>query len=465
MTKGIGKRTGSAAARHIRAVEHSKALVGEDGHAGVRNFRNSAAGPRDPLTPAQVRVLALASLGGALEYYDFVIYVFFAVVIGKLFFPPELPDWLRQTQTYGIFAAGYLARPLGGIVMAHFGDMRGRKRVFTLSVLLMAIPTLLIGFLPTYASVGAAAPLLLLAMRVMQGMAIGGQVPGGWVFVAEHAARGRVGSAIGLLTSGLTGGILLGSLVATGINLVFTQAQISGGLWRLPFLMGGLFGFIAMMLRGWLQETPVFEAMRKRAALSGELPLRVVLRSHGRATWASMASTWMLTAAIVVVILMTPALLQQLFALPAGATQLANLAGAAALVLSTVLVGAATDRFGIRAVASVALPLLVIGTYALYIGAERGQSALVPLYILAGLGAGAVALTPIVMIRAFPAAVRFSGISFAYNIAYAVFGGMTPLFVAWLAHLNPINPAHYLTVVTLIGFLGTLLAPTAESLD
>ena len=413
--------------------------------------------------PGEIRTLLLASLGGALEFYDFVIFVFFAVVIGKLFFPPDLPDWLRQLQTFGIFAAGYLARPLGGIVIAHFGDMRGRKRMFMLSVLLMAIPTLLIGFLPTYRSIGVAAPLLLLAMRIMQGMAIGGEVPGGWVFVAEHAGPGRVGYAVGLLTTGLTGGILLGSLMATGVNLAFSQAQIASFFWRLPFLVGGIFGFIAMFLRRWLHETPVFEALRTRAALSRELPLRAVLRGHVRATLASMACTWMLTAAIVVVILMTPALLQKLFALPAGATQLANLVGVTALVFSNMLVGAATDRFPIRSVAVVALPLLVLGTYALYFGAERHQSALLPLYALAGFGAGAVTLTPIVMIRAFPAAVRFSGLSFAYNIAYAVFGGITPLFVSWLAHLNPINPAHYIAVVTVIGFLGILLAPSTEA--
>jgi MFS family permease len=118
-----------------------------------------------------------------------------------LFFASSRPDWVRQAQTFGIFAAGYLARPIGGIVMAHFGDTRGRKRVFTLSVLLMAIPTLLIGLLPTYQSIGVAAPLLLLLMRIMQGVAIGGEAPGAWVFVAEHARRGRIGFAVGLLTA------------------------------------------------------------------------------------------------------------------------------------------------------------------------------------------------------------------------------------------------------------------------
>lgn len=111
-----------------------------------------------PLNRQDYKTLSLAALGGALEFYDFIIFVFFAVVIGELFFPADIPEWLRQFQTFGIFAAGYLARPLGGIIMAHFGDLIGRKRMFTLSILLMALPTLLIGLLPTYATLGIAAP-------------------------------------------------------------------------------------------------------------------------------------------------------------------------------------------------------------------------------------------------------------------------------------------------------------------
>jgi MFS family permease len=413
------------------------------------------------LNAGEIRTLVLASLGGALEFYDFVVFVFFTAVIGQLFFPADLPDWLRQLQTFGIFAAGYLARPLGGIVMAHFGDKRGRKRVFMLSVLVMAIPTLLIGLLPTYQSIGAAAPLLLLVMRVMQGIAIGGEAPGGWVFVAEHAPPGRVGLAIGLLTSGLTLGILLGSLMAVGLNLAFSQAQIAGGLWRLPFLVGGLFGICAMLLRRWLAETPVFEEIKMRAAVSRELPLRVALRGHGGAVAASMVTTWMLTAAIVVVILMTPSLLQKLFALAPATVQLANLAATAALSLSVVAVGVATDRFGIRRVAVPLLLLLIAATYALYVGAGRMPSALLPLYVLAGIGTGGVVLTPIIMVRAFPPQVRFSGVSFSYNVVYAVFGGITPPLVLWLAHLDRIGPAHYIAAVTIAGLCATFLAPTA----
>lgn len=123
--------------------------------------------------------------------------------------------------------------------MAHFGDLVGRKKMFTLSILLMALPTLAIGMLPTYASIGIAAPLLLLLMRVLQGAAIGGEVPGAWVFVAEHVPRRRIGIACGTLTAGLTAGILLGSLVATAMNTTLGHQAILDGGWRVPFFLGG----------------------------------------------------------------------------------------------------------------------------------------------------------------------------------------------------------------------------------
>jgi hypothetical protein len=176
------------------------------------------------LSMPEVRALTLASIGGALEFYDFIIFVFFADVIGKLFFAAATADWVRQAQVFGIFSTGYLARPIGGIVMAHFGDTRGRKRVFTLSVLLMAIPTFLIGVLPTYQSIGIAAPVLLLLLRVLQGIAIGGEAPGAWVFVAEHARRGRVGFAV------LSHGNLVMLFEETVFRFVCTPRKQNGGI-------------------------------------------------------------------------------------------------------------------------------------------------------------------------------------------------------------------------------------------
>jgi len=404
-----------------------------------------------PLTRNDAKTLTLAALGGALEYYDFIIFVFFTTVIGQLFFPPDTPDWLRQVQTFGLFAAGYLARPLGGIVMAHFGDRSGRKRMFTLSVFLMAIPTLLIGLLPTYATLGYAAPLALLVLRLLQGAAVGGEVPGAWTFVAEHVPERRVGFACGTLTAGLTIGILLGSLIASWVNHTWNAEEVQAFAWRIPFLVGGVFGFLAVFLRRLLAETPVFEEMRRRQQLVQGLPLRVVLAGHGRAVVISMLLTWVLTAAIVVVILMTPTLIQKLFGIAAADTLAANSLATVGLSIGCVVFGALADRIGAERTLMLGCAVLLMATYALYFGLGQSTQYLDSLYAIAGFCVGVVGVIPTVLVRAFPPAVRFSGISFAYNVAYAIFGGLTPLFVTLLMKNQPLAPAHYVAALCVLG--------------
>ena len=215
------------------------------------------------LSRQDAKTLSLSALGGALEFYDFIVFVFFTKALSTLFVPPDVSDWVRQLQTYGIFAAGYLARPLGGIVMAHYGDLIGRKRMFTLSIFLMAVPTFAMGLLPTYADIGIAAPILLLLLRIVQGAAIGGEVPGAWVFVAEHVPPRHVGFACGTLTAGLTIGILFGSLMATFINQSMAAQEVLDYGWRIAFIIGGVFGILGVYLRRYLSETPVFEEMRQ----------------------------------------------------------------------------------------------------------------------------------------------------------------------------------------------------------
>jgi MFS family permease len=405
----------------------------------------------DALNRRDLRTLALAALGGALEFYDFIIFVFFATTIGQLFFPPETPDWLRQLQTFGLFAAGYLARPLGGIVMAHFGDRDGRKRMFMLSVLLMALPTLAIGLLPTYAAIGYAAPLALLVLRILQGAAVGGEVPGAWTFVAEHVPPRRIGFACGTLTAGLTAGILLGSLVAGAVNRGLSPAQVLDFGWRLPFIAGGAFGLLAVFLRRMLAETPVFEEMRRRAELVRGLPLRVVLAGHAREVVVTMALTWLLTAAIVVVILLTPTLVQKLFAIPAATALSANSVATLALTFGCIAFGLLGDRFGGWRTLGVGCVALAFATPALYYGIAADPARLVPLYALAGFCVGVVGVIPLLLVQAFPPAVRFSGISFAYNVAYAIFGGLTPLFVTLLMKQQPLAPAHYVAALCVVG--------------
>lgn len=399
------------------------------------------------------KTLSLAALGGALEFYDFIIFVFFAAVIGELFFPPDIPEWLRQVQTFAIFAAGYLARPLGGIIMAHFGDKVGRKKMFSLSILLMALPTLAMGALPTYASIGIAAPLLMLLMRVLQGAAIGGEVPGAWVFVAEHVPEKRIGFACGTLTAGLTAGILLGSLVATVLNTTLSPTAIRDHGWRIPFFLGGVFGLLAMYLRRWLHETPVFQQMQQRKALAEKMPLQTILASYKRGIVISMLLTWLLSACIVVVILMAPTLMQKQHGIPAALSLQANSFATIMLLLGCVIAGWLVDRFGAARSLMVGSLLLAIGSWNFFHQLGSTPEMLFVWYGLAGLSVGVVGVVPFVMVRAFPAAVRFTGISFSYNVAYAIFGGLTPISVTLMMSLTPMAPAWYVLALAVIGFM------------
>ncbi|AXC13545.1 L-Proline/Glycine betaine transporter ProP [Acidisarcina polymorpha] len=401
-------------------------------------------------------LFALASLGSALEFYDFVVFVFLTGVVATVYFPPTMPLWSRQVQSYALFAVGYFARPLGGIVLAHLGDIRGRKSTFQLSVLLMAIPTLLIAVLPTYKTIGVAAPLILMFLRIVQGIAIGGEAPAGWVYVAEQADDRRRGLAVGLLTSGLTVGIFFGSVVTTLLNRFFTPLQIEQGFWRLPFALGGVFGLTTVFLRRWLSETPVFKDLRARNALAKGVPLRTILSSCGGAFVRAVLLTWMLTAAIVVLLLMSPTLFHSLFELPIRMIQTGNLLATAALCLSTIMFGAAYDRFGTKRVASISIALFVLSSYALYLCAGHHPQYFIGLYGIAGLLAGCIIVAPLEMVGLFPPALRITGFAASYNIAYAVCGGVAPLAVAALTHYSSLAASDYIAVASSMGLVAVL---------
>jgi MFS family permease len=408
-----------------------------------------------PFSRADYKTLSLAALGGALEIYDFIIFVFFALTLSQLFFPPEMPEWLRLLQSFGIFVTGYLARPLGGILMAHFADRLGRKRVFSLSILMMALPCLLIGVMPTYADIGYWAPLALLALRILQGAAVGGEVPSAWVFVAEHAPAGHRGYALGVLQAGLTFGYLLGALTATWLARVFTPAEILDYAWRIPFLLGGVFGVVGVWLRRWLSETPVFMALHaQREGMQG-LPLGQVLREHRQSLLPAALLTFVLTSAVVVLVVITPTLMQQRFGMSASHTFALSAMGIVFLNVGCVLAGMLVDRIGAWRAVMIYSLLLPVGIAVLY--ASLIQQWLAPgvAYAAAGLACGIVGVVPSVMVGLFPANIRVSGISFTYNIAYAGWASFTPLM---LIALMPVTPWVCVIFCAVMGVVGLLTA-------
>ena len=390
-----------------------------------------------PFSQSDYKTLGLAALGGALEIYDFIIFVFFALTLSQLFFPPEMPEWLRLLQSFGIFVTGYLARPLGGILMAHFADRLGRKKVFSLSILMMALPCLLIGIMPTYAQIGYFAPLLLLVLRVFQGAAVGGEVPSAWVFVAEHAPAGHRGYALGFLQAGLTFGYLIGALTATLLAQAFTPAEILDYAWRYPFLLGGVFGVLGVWLRRWLNETPVFMAMQASRELHVELPLRTVLREHRLAMLPAVILTCVLTSAVVTFVVITPTMMQKTFGMTASHTFALSALGIVFLNVGCVLAGLLVDRIGAWRTVMLYSLLLPLGIGVLYTSLIIGSNWIGLAYAIAGLGCGVVGAVPSVMVSLFPARIRVSGISFTYNIAYAAWASITPLLLIGLMPWSP----------------------------
>ena len=423
------------------------------------------------LSTQDYKTLSLSAFGGALEFYDFIIFVFFLKVIGALFFPADMPVWLSQLQTFGIFAAGYLARPFGGVVMAHFGDVFGRKRMFTLSILLMAVPTLLIGCLPTYALVGYAAPILLLLLRVCQGLAVGGEIPGAWTFVAEHVPKNRVGLACGTLTSGLTLGIFLGSLVAIIMQSNFSAEEMNRWAWRIPFIIGGIFGFITMYLRRWLKETPVFLEMKQRLEKEEhkKLPVWSVLSKHLPQVLISMLLTWILSAGIMVIIITAHVYLQGQFGFSEMEVSITRLYATVGLAVGCVVSGYLTDLFGIGKVLMVGCIGVVVATL-IFLASLTGDRALLYVtYPLVGFSIGIVGCFAYYMVRAFPAHLRYSGVSFAFNVAYAITGALTSFLMPLLASFfSKYAAGSYVIAIYCVGaLLGGyfILAKTEEHLS
>ncbi len=386
---------------------------------------------------AELRNIVLASLGGVLEYFDFQVYVFVAASLSLVLFPPGDSVWKNQVQAFGIFAIGYLVRPVAGIVVAHFADRIGRKRLFVFTVLLMSVPTLLMGLLPTYAQAGWLAPAALLVLRVLQGCAVGGELPGAAVFICEHARPRRLGLASGFFLGMVNLGLLLGAgaaLLARGVAGL--DPALASLAWRLPFIMGGLCGLLAAWLRRHLEESPLFEQVRAERRLSTRVPLAAVLRDHPRECLFALLLTFVFSTTPAIYFQWLPTFLIGLRHLSAGSVFAANVAGVSCFVLGMPLWGMLRERLGwarLLALAGVLNALTAVCFFAWL--ATPGATAA---WLAPALGAvGLLCSVPHSLIAGlisalFPTAVRQSGFALPYSVGTAVVSGLTPLFIAWL---------------------------------
>ncbi len=411
----------------------------------------------------QKRMLFLTALGGVLEFYDFIIYIFLAPFIEALFFASS-SSYIATLKTLAIFSIGYLLRPLGGILFSHFGDRYGRKTVFLLTVIFMAIPALGIGLLPTAAQIGTLAPLLLLLLRMMQGIALGGEIPAAMTFVSEHISYERRGFALATLFFGINAGLLLGSLVTTLLTYFLDHATILAYGWRIPFLLGGIFGVISLYLRRYLHETAAFKTI---AAHDVErVPLIRVLKNYRRSVLTGF-SLVAAGSATIFFYLYWPQYLHQQFNYPLNQLMLINTA--ATLLLNGVILlgGNAVDQYGARKIYLLGAALLLLTTFPLFwLFAHGLQGVILSYAIFTCLFCFIPAAFSKMLGQLFPTPVRYTGIALSYNLAFALVGGLSPLICTFVIHAfnNPFAPAGYLWTVVLLSGLGCyFLAPKEET--
>ncbi len=386
----------------------------------------------------ELQNVGLASLGGMLEYFDFQVYVFVAAALSAQLFPPGDSVWKSQVQAFGIFAIGYLVRPIAGMVIAHFADRIGRKKLFVFTVLLMSVPTFLMGLLPTYAVAGWMAPAALLLLRILQGCAVGGELPGAAVFICEHATPRRLGVASGLFLGMVNCGLLLGAAVA------FLAKAFTGLLdpawaslaWRLPFILGGLSGLLAAYLRRHLAESPMFEQIREERQLSARVPLATVLQDYRRQCVFAVVLTFVFSTTPAIYFQWLPTYLIGIRHVSTDAVFLANICGVTAFVLSMPAWGAMREVLGWPRLLVIA-GVLNAGS-AIWFFTQLPTLEVSPVGLAAALAAvGALcgvthSLIAGLICALFPTSIRQSGFAFPYSVGTAVISGLTPLTVAWL---------------------------------
>lgn len=408
-----------------------------------------------------VRTVTAGAIGNALEWYDFCLFGYFAPIISSQFFPSADPR-AALLNTFGVFAAGFLMRPIGAILFGHLGDRMGRKWTLGLSVLLMAVPTALVGLLPTYQQMGLAAPLLLLLVRLLQGLSVGGEYVGSMSYLAESAQPGRRGfDSSWCNVSGGVGG-LVGAGLAAVLTRVLTPEQVADWGWRLPFLVSIPGGVASWWLRQSIAESPCFTEVC-HAGQVARVPLRESLR-HDRAAYLTIAGLsllasigWYLPWVWLVTWLddINQPPIPQWQALASS-----TLAGAVLIVL-TPLAGALSDRLGRKPVilaGSVGYLVLSYpmflwmsqGTFTAALGGQLVSAVLTALYGGASLAA---------FVELFPTRTRYSGLALSYNLAIAICGGTTPLVATWIVNVtgSTLAPAFYLMAAA----LGTTLAAWA----
>jgi MFS transporter, MHS family, proline/betaine transporter len=399
--------------------------------------------------------IAAAVIGNALEWYDFIVFGFFTVVIARLFFPSDsqYASLLLTTATFGV---GFFMRPVGGILLGIYADRRGRKAALLMVISLMTVAIAMIAFAPTYAAIGVGAPLIMVAARLLQGFSAGGEFASATAFLTESAPAGRRGlyGSWQMVGQGLA--VLLGAILGTLLTRSMTPEALDSWGWRIPFLFGLIIGPVGLYIRRNLDETSAFlQSNRSSASQQGS---GSVLISHVKEMLACLGMVVSGTISFYVILIYIPTFARTQLHLPLDQAFLAQSIGLVCEVVLIPICGALSDFVGRKPIMITALVLDLLVTYPLFswVSASPSFGALLTMQIilcsLFGVFNGPISTA---LAEQFPTRVRSTALAIAYNIAVMLFGGFAQFFVTWLIQATgtPIAPAYYLIFGAAVGLL------------
>ncbi|WP_182422207.1 MFS transporter [Aureimonas sp. ME7] len=398
------------------------------------------------------KAVTAATVGTVIEWYDYALYgAASGLIINRLFFP-NLSPTVGVLAAFATFAVGYLARPIGGIVISHIGDRFGRKPALILTIALMGLATVLMGLLPTYASIGIVAPALLVLLRLIQGFGAGAELAGAIVLVAEYAPPGRRAFYTSLPNAATLVGIMLATLSFLVISTL-PEDVLLGWAWRIPFLLSGVLFFIALYIRRHLDETPEYvEAMAKAEARRHEqkVPLAELFRQSPKEVLFGFLSVTGHNANVYILSAFSLSYMTNTLGMPRTDGLIAGTIGAVVGIVGTPVMGSLADRIGSAKVYAGGALFILLFAYPLFLMLDSRSLPLATLAISLGYGIGFGAMAGAqgaFLANLFPTRYRFTGLAISRELNGVLVAGPTPLIAASLvayADGSPVGVAAYL---------------------
>ena len=418
--------------------------------------KKSTNGPDEITTQSSYRNIAAGALATMFEWYDYAVYGYFAVIIGKNFFP-HADKTMEIMSAFAVFATGFIMRPLGAILFGYIGDRLGRRKALSLSVVMMAISTCLLGVIPTYHQIGILAPIFLVIIRLVQGLAVGGNYGGSFVFAIEHAHADKRGFAGSLVTVGVIVGFLMGSAMAVLFSNILSENELQSWGWRIPFLLGLVALFAGVYIQKNTEETPYFQNMKNTISEKTRLPIMAIFKDHKQKITQAMGFILFDVVGIYILFSFMTTYLTTYAKMPTQTALQMNTVNLLFMVICIPMFGIAADKFGYKKIMYFAATSFLIVSYPAFVIFSQGdvlQCWLMQMFF-AIVMAAVYGVLPVAIVELFPVDVRYSASSFVCNVSAAIFGGTAPWFSTWLIYKTELltAPAFYLMLISIFGFI------------